>query len=258
MAILIVFFILIFNIQTFASMDGISTETELIGVSVEEIEEQFTYLNWREISEKNFLESNSIIKNLAIAEDCIIVGLEDNKVAILNMEGEYQNGFAFYTTGNYELFYNSFYNAFTVFVWRSQLFYTFDKNGSLIAVEKSDIMHKNLIKYHDLQEYDNSYKIYLTNSVKTPLFNGVNNRIVKENTSGDIEILYEIKISMMNGKILTRIIIACIMVIISGGIICLLLIGSTRRKKIWEKVDMIIKEKTKNDVKKLKKTMLRF
>lgn len=251
MIILLIVFILGFNIQTFAYMDSSIEEIELIGISENEVNEKIESLNWREISEKQILESNSIIKSLRVAEDCILIGLEDNKIAILNLEGKYLNGFSFYTTGNYELFYNCYYNMFTIYVWRSETFYTFDKKGDLIAVEKKDIMHKDDVKYHNL-ECDNIDNIYLENTPKNLFFNGVKNRVVRAKADGKSEVLYEIEISLTNSTILYRIVLTGITILLSGVFICLLMMGSNQRKKIYKKVYKAIMKKTDDDIEKLK------
>lgn len=181
---------------------------ELLGIEEGEAEKVFYALHWTNLHEEDFQKSDSPIKDLIITNDCIIIGLINNRIAVLNLDGQYQCGYSFKTTGQYEIFYNADYDVFTIYIWRGGVFFTFDKKGSLIAVEKSDVMNKNGMKYcYKGLDDDNANRYFLNSSNKNVIFGRGADQILKRTQNGNDEIIYRIKLSLISSDNVGKVII---------------------------------------------------
>lgn len=208
-------------IAAYADERNFESDTELIKIEQTEAKETLLYLNWRTIGAQNFQTSDSPLKELVVADDCLIVGTENNRIGVFDLTGQYQRGFAFDTTGGYDIFYNSSYHVFTVYIWRGGYFFTFDKNGNLVAIEKSDVMHKDDIKYCSVNNDQSDMNFYLDRSNKNLIFSRGYDRIVTENQDGNTEIIYEMRLSLIDGNVIAKTIVFMVALIIVGLIVFL-------------------------------------
>ena len=109
----------------------------LVDLTLEEAERKYLSVSPRLVKQE-ILECNPI-EQLIVADNWIAVGTTKKVVGVFDLDGRYRYSIAFTTDGRYYMYYDEETDGLMILVAQSSVYFTFDKNGTLIQMKGRDI-----------------------------------------------------------------------------------------------------------------------